>query len=159
MSDDSTTLVAASYAGEEGAKTILHTLEDMHRGLTISLKDSAIIAQGADGDTRLIGGLGEKIGSLLEYVHDSGITKEDMRQIANQLQPGQVALIALVSGDSVIATQSALEGFDGELIGPMSSEEGIKKAFEAEASINTSTDDPPGIDRLRAGTQGVEPAE
>jgi uncharacterized membrane protein len=159
MSDDSTTLVAASYAGEEGAKTILDALHDMHRGLTISLKDSAIVTRGSDGESELIGGIGDKLGSILENVRDSGITKEDMQRIADQLQPGQVALIALVSNDSVIATQSALEGFDGELIGPITSEAGIKKAYEAEASNKTLTDEPPGIDQRRSRTQGVDPAE
>ena len=159
MSDDSTTLVAASYAGEEGAKTILDTLHDMHRGLTISLKDSAIVTRGSDGKSELIGGIGDKIGSILENVRDSGITKGDMQRIADQLQPGQVALITLVSNASVIATQSALEGFDGELIGPITSEEGIKEVFESEASNKTLTEEPPGIDRRRSGTQGVDPAE
>jgi uncharacterized membrane protein len=154
-----TTLVAASYAGEEGAKTILGTLQDMHRGLTISLKDSAIITRGDDGESKVIGGLGEKIGSLLEHVHDSGITKEDMQRVADQLQPGQVALIALVSSDSVIATQSALEGFDGELIGPATSEAGIKASFEAEASNRTVTDEAPTRRQPGSDVRDFDPAE
>ncbi len=63
------------YSDEEAAKTILSTLHDMHRGLTISLKGSAIGSRGDDGKSRLHGGLGDKIGSLLENVRDTGIKK------------------------------------------------------------------------------------
>ncbi|HET9660347.1 MAG TPA: DUF1269 domain-containing protein [Thermomicrobiales bacterium] len=49
MSTTSITLLAARYPNQEHAKTILDTLEEMHRALTIDLKDAVMITKEPDG--------------------------------------------------------------------------------------------------------------
>jgi uncharacterized membrane protein len=49
MSTTSITLLAARYPNQEHAKTILDTLEEMHRAHTIDLKDAVMITKEPDG--------------------------------------------------------------------------------------------------------------
>ncbi|CAN5580489.1 hypothetical protein BH23CHL4_BH23CHL4_29850 [soil metagenome] len=77
-------------------------------------------------------------------MNDTGITRQDIQGIADQIQPGQVALIALVPNHSVIVTQSALEGFDEDLMVQLTSEKPMKEVFEVDAPNKTLTDEPPG---------------
>ncbi len=46
-------LMAAVYVDEEGAKTILDTLERMHRASNITLADAAIVMKDADGKLKI----------------------------------------------------------------------------------------------------------
>lgn len=49
MSSNNITLLAARYPDQEHAQTILTTLEEMHRALTIDLKDAVMITKEPDG--------------------------------------------------------------------------------------------------------------
>ena len=53
MSDTNVTLMAAKYPNQEHAQTILDTLELMHRGLTIDLKDAVMITKEDDGKIKV----------------------------------------------------------------------------------------------------------
>jgi uncharacterized membrane protein len=49
MSSNNLTLLAARYPDQEHAQTILTTLEEMHRALTIDLKDAVMLTKEPDG--------------------------------------------------------------------------------------------------------------
>jgi uncharacterized membrane protein len=58
------------------------------------------------------GGLGAVWGKL----RDTGIKTGKMEELANKLEPGKAAVIALVEQDSVPAVEKAMQGYDGELL-------------------------------------------
>ncbi len=174
MSDENVKMLAAVYSDKARADTILDTLESMHRAVTITLKDAAVITKNADGKIEIeetdelttregatrgaiIGGvlgvwlgpglvltsaLGGFIGGLMGKIRDTGIKNDEMKDLAENLQVGQAAVVALVTEDSVIATQEALEGYDGEMLVYGVDDDVLKKAFELEASNATMTADP-----------------
>ena len=171
MSDQEHTLLAAIYPNEEHAQTIIDMLESMHRAVTISMKDAAIISKNEEGKIEVresddlsgkggairgavIGGvfglifppsilltgvLGGALGGLLGRFIDRGVENDDIKKLADKLAPGQAAVVALVSNDSVLATQNALSGYEGDLISQPVSDDMLKKVFEAEASNQTAT--------------------
>lgn len=59
---------------------------------------------------------GGGIGALAGKLRDTGIRKDQMREIATRLGPEQAAVLALSSAESVRAIEQALEGFEGELL-------------------------------------------
>jgi uncharacterized membrane protein len=91
----------------------------------------------------LTGALGGAIGGFLGRLRDTGIKNEEVKKLAEGLAPGQAAVIALVTDDTVVAAQNALSGYEGELVISSVSEDVMKKIYEAEASNETATGDRP----------------
>jgi uncharacterized membrane protein len=177
MSDHKVTMLAATYPDEEHAKTTLDMLERMHQGLTITLKDSAMITRDADGKVKIheskevttkkgakrgivvgavlgviyppsllmSGALGGAIGGLLGKVRDTGIKNPRLKEMADRLQPGQAAIVALVADETLAAAQGALKGYEGTLVSEPVSEEMMNRITEAEASDQTATGDTPSF--------------
>ncbi len=175
MSDQKHTLIAAIYPDAEHAQTTIDMLERMHKAVTITMKDAAIITKNEDGKIEIhetndisgkggairgavIGGVfglifppslllsglvGGALGGLLGKFIDRGVENEDIKELANKLTGTQAAIVALVDNDSVLATQSALSGYEGDLISQPVSDDVLKKVFEAEASDQTATGDTP----------------
>jgi uncharacterized membrane protein len=146
MANESTAVLAAAYASEDAAKTILDTLHDMHRGATISLEDSTLVTRGDEGQPHHLGGIGAAVGAALEHVVDRGITRENAQAVVDQLQPGEVAVIALVRPEDTVSTMSALQGHEGRIVAAPVTEDAIKDAFQAEASNLTPTDPDVSVD-------------
>jgi uncharacterized membrane protein len=141
-------LLAAVYADEERARTILDMLQTMHRADTITLADAALVMKGQDGkvqvqETRelttrkgarrgaIIAGVigliyppsliasvlvGGGIGALAGKLRDTGVKAADLKNIADSLDAGKAAVVALVEAEGVTRAVSALRGYDGEVI-------------------------------------------
>lgn len=77
--------------------------------------------------TGLIGGA---IGGLIGRIRDTGIENDQMAGIAEQLQPGGAAVVALTPTASVPQVQNAMTGFEGELVVQPLSDEASKQIFE-----------------------------
>ena len=174
MSDEKLQMLAAVYPSKDHADTMLHTLESMHRGVTITLKDVVVITKNEDGKIQVeetdefttregatrgavVGGilgvwlgpgailtaaLGGALGGLMGKIRDTGIKNDQMSELAKSIDVGQAAVVALVTPDSVIATQRALEGYDGEMLVLGVDDDVLKKAFELDAANMTPSDDP-----------------
>jgi uncharacterized membrane protein len=141
-------LLAAVYADEERARTILDMLERMHRADTITLADAALVTKDQQGkvhiqETRelttrkgarrgaIIAGvigliyppsliatvlLGGGVGALAGKLRDTGVKSGDLKQIADSLDAGKAAVVALASAETAGRTANALQGYDGQLI-------------------------------------------
>jgi uncharacterized membrane protein len=59
---------------------------------------------------------GGGIGALAGILRDTGIKKDDMKQFADEIQPGQAAVIALAEAQYAHLIENALEGYDGHLL-------------------------------------------
>ena len=76
---------------------------------------------------------GGALGGLIGKFRDTGIKSANLKEIANQLEPGKSAVIALGDGQWVDEIQGALGGFDGKLIvHPLSEEEAKQLYIEAQ---------------------------
>jgi uncharacterized membrane protein len=168
---NSTQVLAAVYPTHEQAKTILDTLQHMHRAKRIDLADAAIVMKGEDGKVNieetaelttkegavrgaliagvvglifppsLIGSLlvGGGLGGLVGRIRDTGIKNKQLKGIADSLEPGKSAVIALAAGASVPQIQVALQGYEGTLLTHALSEEEMKELYlEAERAKTAS---------------------
>src|SRR5215211_1670325 len=59
---------------------------------------------------------GGAIGAVAGGLRDSGIKNKQMRELAERLEPGKAVVVALAEESSVARVQSALEGYEGELL-------------------------------------------
>jgi len=59
---------------------------------------------------------GGVLGGLWGKLRDTGIKTKAIKDLGDRLEPGKAAVVALVDQASVQATETALEGYDGELI-------------------------------------------
>jgi uncharacterized membrane protein len=59
---------------------------------------------------------GGVVGGLWGKLRDTGIKTKSIKDLGETLTPGRAAVIALVDQASVHATETALQGYDGELI-------------------------------------------
>jgi uncharacterized membrane protein len=59
---------------------------------------------------------GGGIGALAGKLRDTGIKKDQMRDIAAKLDGDQAAVMALSEAESVVAIEQALKGYQGELL-------------------------------------------
>jgi uncharacterized membrane protein len=73
---------------------------------------------------------GGGIGALWGKIKDSGVKHDDIKDLADSLQPGQAALIVLVSDTTAEATQRALGSYEGEVVNKLYSEEDFVKTYE-----------------------------
>jgi uncharacterized membrane protein len=142
-----TEVLSAVYPNEEQAKTILETLEKMHRASTITLKDAALVSKAADGkiqiqETRelttrkgakrgaMVAGIfgliyppsliasalvGAGVGAGWGKLRDTGINNSSLKSVADGLQPGQVAVVALAEEQSGAQVESTFQGFEAHL--------------------------------------------
>ncbi|HEY7030216.1 MAG TPA: DUF1269 domain-containing protein [Thermomicrobiales bacterium] len=76
---------------------------------------------------------GGAIGALAGRARDTGVKRGRMEEIANQLEPGKAAVIALAEDEWVLPIQQALVGYEGTLITEPIDEETLKMLYEAEA--------------------------
>ena len=141
-------LLAAMYADQERAQTILDMLQQMHRAGTITLADAALVTKDQDGkvhiqETReltarkgarrgaIIAGVigliyppsliatvlaGGGVGALAGKLRDTGVKTGDLRAIADSLDAGKAAVVALAEAETATRTANALQGYDGQLI-------------------------------------------
>lgn len=59
---------------------------------------------------------GGGLGALAGKLRDTGIKKDEMREIATRLDTGNAAVIAMAGAESVKAIEGALHGYEGEMI-------------------------------------------
>jgi uncharacterized membrane protein len=59
---------------------------------------------------------GGGIGALAGKLRDTGIKKDEMREISERLEPGKAAVLALAEAESVPAIEKALQGYEGQLL-------------------------------------------
>jgi uncharacterized membrane protein len=86
--------------------------------------------------TMLVGGV---IGGLIGKFRDTGIKNANLKEIADKLEPGKSAVIALGDGQWVAQIQGALQGYDGELIIHPISEQEAKEIYMAGQKARTAT--------------------
>jgi uncharacterized membrane protein len=60
--------------------------------------------------------VGGGVGALAGKLRDSGIKTDQFEQFANDLQPGQAAVLVLAHSESVTKIHNSLEGYDGMII-------------------------------------------
>jgi uncharacterized membrane protein len=59
---------------------------------------------------------GGGIGALAGKLRDTGIKDDDIKEIADGVQPGNAAVVALAEGEWVQHIEQSLQGYDGRLI-------------------------------------------
>ena len=141
-------LLAAKYADEDRAKTIVDMLDQMDKAGTIDLSDAATVTKGADGklqitETRELTGkegakrgaiaagvvgllfppaliasavVGGGLGAAWGKLRDTGLKSKQIEEMGEKLEPGNAAVVALVSEASVEPLKKAMQGYDGELL-------------------------------------------
>jgi len=141
-------LYAGVYENHERGKTLLDTVELMHRNDTVTLKDAALISKKDDGKfhveetaelTARKGGrrgaiilgvigliyppsliatviAGGGIGALAGALRDTGIKKDQIKEFADQIQPGEAAVVVLADPAYGELIEDTLKGYDGRLL-------------------------------------------
>ncbi len=129
-------------------KTLLDTVELMHRNDTVTLKDAALISKKDDGKfhveetaelTARKGGrrgaiilgvigliyppsliatviAGGGIGALAGALRDTGIKKDQIKEFADQIQPGEAAVVVLADPAYGELIEDTLKGYNGRLL-------------------------------------------
>ena len=77
---------------------------------------------------------GGGIGALVGRLRDTGIKTEELKEVADRLEPGKAAVVALADDESTLKLQQALEGYEGTLVIAAIDEEAIKQAYIDEGS-------------------------
>jgi uncharacterized membrane protein len=75
--------------------------------------------------------VGGAIGAVAGKVRDTGIKNPKLKEIADNLEPGKAAVIALVDESSTLAVQNALEGYEGTLVIQALDKETVKELYIA----------------------------
>jgi uncharacterized membrane protein len=75
--------------------------------------------------------VGGAIGALTGRARDTGIKHPQLQEIADRLEPGKAAVIALVEEESTAKAQQALEGYEGSLIIRVLDEATLKELYMA----------------------------
>jgi uncharacterized membrane protein len=81
----------------------------------------------------LLGSLlvGGAIGGAIGKLRDTGIKNPQLKEIAERLEPGKAAVVALAEDWSSPKVQQALAGYEGTLVIEVFSEEELKELFKA----------------------------
>ena len=79
---------------------------------------------------------GGGIGALMGRMRDTGIKHDKIQEIADKLEPGKAAVIALVEGEFGPQVQQALEGYEGTMVVQVVDEATLKAIYEAKSSGN-----------------------
>ena len=72
-------------------------------------------------------------------LRDSGIKNKQLSELAESLQSGQAIVVALAEDESTPRVQSALEGYEGQLIVAAIDEEAMTELHKA-AAMQAGTD-------------------
>jgi uncharacterized membrane protein len=75
--------------------------------------------------------VGGGVGAVAGRLRDTGIKNPQLKEIADQLEPGKAAVIALADDFSSVDVQRALEGYEGTLIIQAVDEQTMKELFKA----------------------------
>jgi uncharacterized membrane protein len=75
--------------------------------------------------------VGGTIGALAGRLRDTGIKNPQLKEIADRLEPGKSAIIALAEDWSTYDVQRAIEGFEGTLVIQPLDEETVKELYKA----------------------------
>jgi uncharacterized membrane protein len=59
---------------------------------------------------------GGVLGGAWGKLRDTGIKSKSMQELGEKLEPGKAAVLVLASQDSVQKIETALQGYDGELV-------------------------------------------
>jgi uncharacterized membrane protein len=59
---------------------------------------------------------GGALGAAWGKLRDTGLKSDKIKEVGEALEPGKVAVIALVDQESVHATERAMQGYDGEIV-------------------------------------------
>ena len=161
MSEQKGELLAAVYPNEEHAKTTLDMLVAMHKAVTITLIDAAMVTKDETGKihvketaeltTRkgakrgaIVAGVfglifppsliasvlvGGGVGALAGKLRDTGIKSDQVKDIADRIEPGKAAVIALTEGEFGPQVQQALTGYEGTLLIQAVSEDTLKEIY------------------------------
>ena len=167
MSKKKGELLAAVYPNEEHAKTTLDMLVAMHKNVTITLIDAAMVTKDDDGKihveetaeltTRkgakrgaIVAGVfglifppsliasvlvGGGVGALAGKLCDTGINSDQIKDIADKIEPGKAAVIALTEGEFGPQVQMALTGYEGTLLIQAVSEDTLKQIYLHENEV------------------------
>jgi len=159
-------LVAAIYPDFAHGKVTFDMLHTMHRAVTVTVIDSALITKSEDGKvkveetTELTTGKGARrgavitgvlgliyppsliasilvgggLGGLIGKLRDTGIKNPQIKDIADRLEPGKSAVIALADEESTPDVQRALAGYEGRLVVQPIDDETMKHIYEAAES-------------------------
>jgi uncharacterized membrane protein len=155
-------VLAAVYPDREHAKVTFDMLWEMHRAVTITLVDAALITKDDQGKIKIeetseltsrkgarrgaivtgVLGLiyppslivsvfaGGAIGALAGRLRDTGIKNENLKEVAEQLEPGKAAVVVLAEEASVLKLQQALEGYEGTLVTEAVDEDLVKQLYK-----------------------------
>jgi uncharacterized membrane protein len=80
--------------------------------------------------------VGGTIGALAGRLRDTGIKNPQLREIADGLEPGKSAVIALADDWSTYDVQRALEGYEGTLVIQVLDEAAVKELYKAAGAGN-----------------------
>jgi uncharacterized membrane protein len=75
--------------------------------------------------------VGGGIGALVGKARDTGIKNPKLKEVADRLEPGKAAVVALADDWSTVKVQNALAGYEGTLVIQAVDEETIKELFLA----------------------------
>jgi uncharacterized membrane protein len=75
--------------------------------------------------------VGGAVGAIAGRLRDTGIKNPRLKEIADQLEPGKAAVIALAEDWSTYDVQRALEGYEGTLVIEPIDEETMKELYKA----------------------------
>jgi uncharacterized membrane protein len=81
---------------------------------------------------------GGAIGALAGRFRDTGIKNDQMHELADRLDSGKAALIALAEGDSVMKVKQALVGYEGTLVNEVIDEETARALYNSKAAADAS---------------------
>jgi len=76
---------------------------------------------------------GGAIGAIAGKLRDSGIKNKQLRELAERLEPGKAIVVALAADDSLASVQTALAGYEGELVVAAIDEETLTEFHRAAA--------------------------
>lgn len=75
--------------------------------------------------------VGGAAGAIAGRARDTGIKHPQLQEIADRLEPGKAAVIALTGDASTVRVQGALEGYEGALIVRALDDEALKELYKA----------------------------
>ena len=81
---------------------------------------------------------GGAIGALAGRFRDTGIKNDQMHELADRLDSGKAALIALAENDSVLKVKQALVGYEGTLVNEVIDEETARALYNSKAAADAS---------------------
>jgi len=79
--------------------------------------------------------VGGALGAVAGRIRDTGIKNPQLKEIADKLEPGKAAVIALVAEESTLAAQNALAGYEGTLVIQALDEATVKELFKAANAV------------------------